>query len=540
MPPVHRLYLCLITAILMLYSQLSHADIRTCRGGGLESMPLDAYSDWLASLHETNFSSDSLVICEPLSGAVLPSNAAAPLIVWETTAPTALVRIQAETHEVQALCQGNQWEPDAEAWKHLRKPGQHIKIIVNPVGGEDGRSIFPGKETQIIIDTESLESPIAYLQLPVPFRTAKMNPGLALWRMATVDATNPPTVFMHDLPICANCHAYSTDGSAMLLDTDIDGDKGGFVLTDTKSAMTVPREDCGSWNTLPPAPPSPYSFGLFARLNANGNLVAATVGETSLFVMIDRDDFSQLFYPVTGQIGIFDRGRKRYTILSGSDDPAFVHTGPCFSPPGDRIVFSRAPISQAYIKAVKDKTVSNESSNSTIHSLNNKYPYQFDLCSLPFPNTDHAEPILLPGASNNGKSNYFPRYSPDNRWIVFTQAPTGLVLQPGSRLCIIPAQGGPVRELSCNTPSMNSWHSWSPDGRWMVFSGKGKAAETQLFLTRMHEDGNSSPAVRLHRLSLPRYACVVPEFLSGQATKMRTVTFGFEQQTRVNPVNNVR
>lgn len=68
----------------------------------------------------------------------------------------------------------------------------------------------------------------------------------------------------------------------------------------------------------------------------------------------------------------------------------------------------------------------------------------------------------LQGASHNGFSNYSPRYSPDGKWLVFTQSPTGLVLQPDSRLFIVPASGGTARPLKSNQPVMNSWHSWSP------------------------------------------------------------------------------
>jgi hypothetical protein len=390
------------------------------------------------------------------------------------------------------------------------------------------------------MDPNPLPAPIAYLQLPVPFRAAKHHPRAAAWRKAFVNDPAPPPVFMTNLAVCANCHAYSADGSAMLLDMDIDGDKGAFVLTQSASQVSMERANCHSWNSLPPTPPSPFSFGLFAQLSGDGRLAAATVGETSLFVMIDRNDFSQLFFPVSGQIGIFDRSRNHFERLDGTTDPAFVHTGPHFSPDGTRIAFSRAPVREDYVRAVLDKTVQNESSQTTIEALNSKYPYRFDLCTLPFPNPQKRAPRPLPGASRNGQSNYFPRYSPDGRWIVFTQAPTGLVLQPGSRLCIVPAEGGTARELACNTARMNSWHSWSPDGKWLVFSAKGARAETEIFLARMYEDGASSPSVRLHRLSAPGLACVVPEFLPGAAHQIQSARLAFSQETQIDTRNNVR
>ena len=82
------------------------------------------------------------------------------------------------------------------------------------------------------------------------------------------------------------------------------------------------------------------------------------------------------------------------------------------------------------------------------------------------------------GATNNGYSNYFPRYSSNGRWMVFTQSPTGLVLQPEARLCIVPVN------------------------------------YTELYLTHIDDQGKSSPAVRLFCFSSNKLAAMVPEFVT--------------------------
>ena len=55
------------------------------------------------------------------------------------------------------------------------------------------------------------------------------------------------------------------------------------------------------------------------------------------------------------------------------------------------------------------------------------------------------------GASDDGMSNYFPKYSPDGKWIVFCKAKSYMLLQPDSELYIIPAAGGDARRLRYNT-----------------------------------------------------------------------------------------
>jgi tetratricopeptide (TPR) repeat protein len=120
----------------------------------------------------------------------------------------------------------------------------------------------------------------------------------------------------------------------------------------------------------------------------------------------------------------------------------------------------------------------------------------------------------LRGASANGRSNFFPKFSPDGRWIVFCQASNYMLLQPDSQLFIIPAAGGEARRLGCNLGRMNSWHTWSPDGRWLVFSSKAHSDYTQLYLTRIDERGQASPPVWLQHLVAPDRAANIPEFVA--------------------------
>ena len=116
-------------------------------------------------------------------------------------------------------------------------------------------------------------------------------------------------------------------------------------------------------------------------------------------------------------------------------------------------------------------------------------PFKFDLYRIPFNDGKGGKPEPLAGASFNGKSNFFPKYSPDGKWIVFCRAENYMLLQPDSELYIIPAEGGQARRLRANTKRMNSWHSFSPNGKWLVFSGKPDSPYTRLYLTHIDEQG---------------------------------------------------
>jgi tetratricopeptide (TPR) repeat protein len=145
--------------------------------------------------------------------------------------------------------------------------------------------------------------------------------------------------------------------------------------------------------------------------------------------------------------------------------------------------------------------------------VNDKEPFKFDLYRVPFNEGRGGKAEPIEGASHNGKSNYFAKFSPDGKWIVFCKAENYMLLMPDSELYIIPAEGGEARRLRANTPRMNSWHSWSSNGRWLVFSSKANTAYTQLFLTHIDKDGESTPPVVLERFTGPDRAANIPEFV---------------------------
>jgi len=98
-----------------------------------------------------------------------------------------------------------------------------------------------------------------------------------------------------------------------------------------------------------------------------------------------------------------------------------------------------------------------------------------------------------------------------------------MLLQPDSELYIIPAQGGEARRLSCNLPTMNSWHSWSPNGKWLAFSSKTFTPYTQIFLTHISEHGESSPPVVLSRFTASDRAANIPEFVRVKPGAIRNI-----------------
>jgi Flp pilus assembly protein TadD len=253
------------------------------------------------------------------------------------------------------------------------------------------------------------------------------------------------------------------------------------------------------------------TFGLLSRVSPTGRYVISTVKDRSVFVAIPDLMISQLFFPIKGILVVYDRETKTFSALPGADDPQYVQTNAVWSPDGKEIVFARAKAHHAEHLEQQNSAVvdAKDVPEFTVE----KQPFRYDLYRIPFNDGKGGTPVPLTGASDNGMSNFFPKYSPDGKWIVFCKAKSYMLLQPDSELYIIPAAGGVARRLRYNTARMNSWHSWSSNSRWLVFSSKVNTPYTQLFLTHIDVNGNDSPPVLLERFTSPDRAANIPEFV---------------------------
>ncbi len=502
------------------------------------SLNSKALSEWIESLQpQEGGINETVKIIEPLAGTVLPQDMASTAFVWDdpSSSKTWLVTIEAgERLLARAILDRPWWIPGPEIWEALKPlaPDRRLNVVIRGIGGWNGRIELSAGQTFFSFSRDKVEAWLMFMRKPLPFLKAKENPDMTSLLAGDLSAYDRPENLMADTGICVNCHSYSAKGRHMLLDMDYGGDKGGMVIQGMADRMVIGREHVFSWNVLEPAAPAEYSMGLFAGISPDGRYVAGTVNETSVFVMMDDVMFSQLFFPATGHIAIFDRTRNDFFLLAGADRRDRVQTSPAWCPEGKTIAFASAPTRPQLVEKVVSGVVRKETPEQTIDVLNKKYPVRFDIHTIAFNNGKGGNAEPLAGASGNGMSNYFPRYSPDGRWIVFTQSPTGLVLQPDSRLVIIPAGGGEPRVLKSNQPVMNSWHSWSPNSRWLVFTCKANSPYTELYLTHIDSHGNASPAIRLFRFSHNDLAAMVPEFIPKKASIPGVLELASPEQAR--------
>ncbi|NIM49539.1 MAG: tetratricopeptide repeat protein [Gemmatimonadales bacterium] len=425
------------------------------------------------------------------------------------------------------------WSPDSAMWEMIkrRSVGKEATITVTSL-----RRVLVIRQTlarqNITISTsgDSVAAPIFYRDVPLPFRFALRNVPMIRWRLGDISSYSPPPVVLTNLPVCGNCHSFSGDGRTLGMDVDIGNDKGAYAITAFEEKTVLSPDKLISWSAYVRDRRVP-TFGMLPRVSPDGRYVLAGVKDRAVFLPREDILFSQIFFPVMGILAYYDAATGRIAALTGADDEEYVQTNGVWTPDGREVIFARSRAAQLKTENPDKGILLNTEECAEVlggreflaKAQEGGKAFKFDLYRLPFNGGRGGRPEPIEGASRNGMSNFFPKVSPDGRWLVFTQAHSFMLLQPDSKLYIMPASGGTPRLLNANTPRMNSWHSWSPNSRWLVFSSKMFGPHTQLFLTHIDEGGNDTPPVILQHFTSSYRAANIPEFVNIPAHAARTI-----------------
>jgi hypothetical protein len=499
-----------------------------------------------------------LIVDYPAEGALFPPDIAPPTFLWRDTTKATAWRIEVSfasgdpslrltssgprlrlgdidkdclstTNELPKVDPRQRaWKPGAAAWELIKSRSKTASATVTLTGLDQGRAVSKAA-VRIQTSADPVGAPIFYRDVPLmPTETEKgvimpLAPyavRLVNWRLREVSKTESRIV-MQGLPMCANCHSFSRDGKFVGMDLDgLQNNKGRYFLTEVKPEVIVRAEDVIQWTSAQGRLENPIRVGFMSQISPNGDAVVTTIdtpgARSSNYYVANFTDyrFLQVFFPTRGVLAWYSRNTGILEPLPGADDPAYVQFGAVWSPDGEYLVFARAraqdpnPPGLAWARFANDP---------------NELQIRYDLYRIPFHNGrgGRAEPI--PGASDNGLSNTFPKLSPDGRWLVFVQSRNGQLMRPDSQLYIVPAAGGQARRMRSNTPLMNSWHSFSPNGRWLVFSSKARSPYTQMYLTHIDADGNDTPPILIENSTAANRAVNLPEFVNVPAGGLRAI-----------------
>lgn len=445
----------------------------------------------------------AVTITAPRSGAVYPANIVPPTFRWSTdkayTSWRVSLRLPGRTAPISVVTGQTHWRPTAVEWDLVRQHAvqRDATLVVAPADGAAGAEAA----VSFRVSADPLTAPIFFREVMLPAQKAMENLTETKWKLGNIASTEPPRVLLQGMKICANCHAATADGRTIGMDVDTNNDKGAYIVSTIERELVFSQDKVISWNSFEPSPDGRQSFGLLSSISPDGRYIISTVRDMPVYKLLPDPGYSQLFFPGRGILVVYDRQTKRFAPLPGADDPAYVQTSAVWSPDGVTIVFARA------------RALGTDFSTNDFAAR--KATYRYDLYRIPFNGGRGGIAEPLAGASGNGRSNYFPKFTPDGKWIVYTQSDSFMIIQPDAELHIVPAGGGTNRRMACNTPGrMASWHSIDPSGRWMVFSSKADGPYTRLWLTHLDENGNDSPPVQLEGFGEADRAANIPEFLN--------------------------
>ncbi len=468
-----------------------------------------------------------LEIQYPLEGSLFPCDITAPRMHWtdpiaEAGAWQVRVQFPGRDDVIEDTVQAPEWLPSAEQWDAIKQHSLDTpaELTVRGIGRQD--PVTPLSEGRVTFATspDPVEAPLFYREVNLPFLEAVKDPSDIRWRFGDISSPERPPILLTNLPVCGNCHSFSADGNTLGMDVDYANDKGSYALVTLSQDVVFADEDVITWSDFD-RDSGEMTFGLLSQVSPCGRYAISTVKDRSVFVPRPDLYFSQLFFPLKGVLAVYDRETQAYAALPGADDPQYVQSNPEWSPDGQDIVFARSTAHP--LRRLRDTERVLLTADECKEFLEEGKQFKFDLYRVPFNGGKGGEPVPLEGASNNGMSNFFPKYSPDGKWIIFCRAESFMLLQPDSELYIIPAEGGEARRLRCNTDRMNSWHTWSPNGKWLAFTSKTNGPYTQLFLTHVDEDGETTPPVVLEHFAEPDRAVNIPEFVNTRPDAIRSM-----------------
>jgi hypothetical protein len=445
------------------------------------------------SVYRDRCPSQSLQIIYPEDGSVFPPNLCPPYVEWEDPRNN-LWQVVVETgnggERLTFVATDKRWRFPAKVWRRVvtnavtRDASVQVKGLRLNGAGQRTASIQASEVAHFRVSRDPADNYVVYRLVSPPFSSFK-TPDLFVRDLRK----DEPRVFLSARRrYCVNCHTFSSK----------QGDAGKLALQ--VRSLAVPGQklpvylgvyDIDRGRGYKVQLPFEIQMTTFMSWSPDANRLAFSANQKIAALKPILYE-TQLAGMSTSDVAILDLSRNEAYLLPGASDPNFLEIYPRWTPDGNSIVFSRSP--------------------TGFHPAN----IPFELYTISFANGEGGVARVVEGASGNGRSNYFPRFSPDGKWLSFCQSDGGDLIRSSSDIYLKAGDlKGPAHGLECNAPyAADSWHSWSSNSRWLVWASKREGGVyAYLYLTHIDEDGHASPAVPLPIKERPHASFNLPEFV---------------------------
>lgn len=378
-------------------------------------------------------------------------------------------------------------------WKNmlLEYAGKKIQIIVSiwDITHPEGIQYKP---FSIYISSDSIDPWIAY-RLIEPGYESWHEMGIYQRELSSFHENKVISSNMEEKG-CVNCHSfcnYSPTNWMFHARTS----KGGTILIKDDQARKIQLSQIGS----------PVE-GTYPYWHPSGEYILFSTNKTRQSFYSKNTNLIEV-YDLESNLVLYNTKQNQVTI-----DPRFatsisLETFPAWSPDGKYLYYCVAD-SKPLPQDLKALT--------------------YSVCRVTFnPETGLFGNAIDTLRTTVGKSASFPRISPDNKYLLYTESDfaTFPIWHKEADLKMIALQDSiQIDTTPINSPEAESYHSWSSNGRWIIFSSRRlDGLYTRFFIAHFDSDGKFSKPFLLpqenpddHYLRMKSFN--IPEFIKGEIT----------------------
>ncbi|MBI5835215.1 MAG: PD40 domain-containing protein [Armatimonadetes bacterium] len=401
-----------------------------------------------------------------LAGVVLPPNIAAPGLRIHEPGTAWHVALAGGRRAIWAAGRGRDVCFSPRSWRRLlaanRGRDLTLTVSVRQPSGQWARY----QPLRLAVAAESVDRYLVYRLLTPGYNLVR---EVGCYQRDLTGYGERLVMSGHQVGGCVNCHCFwQGSGQRFTLQTR-STDFGPRTLVVDGRRVTALRQPAGHGTWHP-----------------GGKLAVYSVNQVRQMFHVASEETRDAFDLSSGLV-LFDSERDQFSTTPALSSPDYLYTYPCWAPDGRTLYYCRAPRTWPSGELIPPPGYDQ---------------VRYDLCRITYDpgNGSWGQPETVLAARDTGRSQLFPRVSPDGRWLMFCECDYSCfpAYRRSSDLGLLDLTTGASVPVAINSDRSESWHGWSRNGRWVVFASKrADGLFTKLYLSYFDTAGRLHPALLL-------------------------------------------